>query len=435
MFQFTIKSCLLILICLMLGVELNAQILPVPPPASRVASERGYFYWKNPISFGAKIFDIAKGVGVGGSAALIRLGDTNHFDNNDITPLNYKKIVYQVIDNFQHKLIVQTEKDLLLLDFFNRPAGSPYGRVSILPDSLKGIKAAAFLGTATGVIISKNNIVYRTFNGGINWIRTGTMPNAGIKSMVIISVEDIIISTYNGILYRSTNGGQSFQTSANNNEVFSNISFVTDDFAVATSSFRFYKTADRGASWNELLNTPGRSPYFITAASDSIYFLSSDSSIYQTVDAGTSYQRLTPANPYGPLTKFTLGENGSFLGLTFDGRLIQYNNNRWSMLRYNNFQESIENVDRDIDYITQLHQLVGTNFVNTMIPSCVMLNTNNDIIEADYPTRFITSVKFISNEGLDYYLNAANNRLYFLGTASGSNYGWVQKIIVKPFNI
>jgi hypothetical protein len=316
----TLKICLLL--GLMLGQQVFGQqvnsvniLLPTFTPMN-IGSETVNYWWLYPTGNGNKVNDVAGNFAIGAGGYIFDFPSNglnvnfNIYNFNTpldsvLKPLNYRKILHQELFGArQTDLLVQTDGDIYLLNTNRNFPESFYRRTSIIPDSLKGLKAAAFISFNSGVIIDNNNKVYRTLNGGQSWERRGIAPSGGIRNITITSVEDIFISYFSGALQYSSDGGTTFRISANSNEVFSNISFASDNFALATSSFRFYSTNDRGASWSELTNVPSGRPNYIEALSDSIWLLSTDSTIYRTENAGLTYRPVTTPCREGRISKF-----------------------------------------------------------------------------------------------------------------------------------
>ncbi len=357
----TFKICLIL--ALMLGQQVfgqqvnsvNSAILPPIFAPQKIATEKGNLWWLYPNGNGSKVLDIAGNFAVG-AGGLIYDFPSSGFNFNlssfriyptdsiaaFINPLNFRKILHQQqFGGRLNELLVQTDGDIFLLTDSADTYGSniPYKYKSLLPDSLKGIRAAAFISFGSGVIIDKNNRIYRTLNAGQSWERRGLVPSGGIRNITITSVEDIFISYFSGALQYSSDGGVTFRLSANNNEVFSNISFFNDNFAIATSSFRFYSSSDRGSSWTELNAVPPGRPNYAQAITDSIWIVSTDSSIFQTNNAGLTYIRLTPACPVGRINKFTRTRTGGLpnwggstdvLAVIVNGNIITYDvSNGW----------------------------------------------------------------------------------------------------------
>lgn len=375
---------------------------------SNIASESGNYWWLYPNGNGNKVNDIAGifAAGAGGylydfpsNGLNVNLNIFNFNTRLDSVPkpLNYRRILHQVqFGTRQSEFLVLTDGDIYLLNTNNRNNSQLYGRTSIIPDSLKGLKNAAFLSFNSGVIIDKNNRIYRTFNGGQSWERKGVIPPGGVKTFTITSTEDLFISNFSGSLQLSTDGGTTFRTASNNNEVFSNISFYNDNFALATSSFLFYNSTDRGVSWNELTNVPRGRPNYIEAISDSIWLLSTDSTIYKTENAGLSYSAVTSPCYEGRITKFITLNDSQGVGYTaiVNGNLIEsrdFNYWRPSGLRYWDFNERIPQSDNE-----EVKELFVSDYVSVALDTI-------------YPISFRTNSNFIITSGGNFRPSITND--------------------------
>lgn len=395
---------------------------------SNIGSESSNYWWLYPAGNGNKVNDIGGVYAVGGGGYLYDFPSNGLYINWNIfnfntpldsvpKPLNYRRILHQVqFGTRQSELLVQTDGDIYLLNTDNRSNSQLYGRTSIIPDSLKGLKTAAFISFNSGVIIDKNNRVYRTLNGGQSWERKGIVTGGGIKTFTITSTEDLFISNFSGALQLSTDGGTTFRTASNNNEVFSNISFYNDNFALATSSFRFYNSTDRGVSWNELTNVPRGRPNHIEAISDSIWLLSTDSTIYKTENAGLSYSALTSPCYEGRITKFiTLNDSqGVGYAAIVNGNLIDsrdFNYWRPSGLRYWDFNERIPQSDNE-----EVKQLFVSDYISvaldTIYPISMLTNSNLFISSGANFRPYISpslAKQWANNSNGTIYLNNSNN--------------------------
>ena len=438
------------------------SFIPIPfYSPTNIASEKGSFWWLYPAGNGSKVTDVAGVFAAGAGGYLydfptsglqynpgfrLRYPELNSFSK----PLNYRKILHQ--EQFgarQSELLVQTDGDVYLLNTNSRLTNPLYDRVSIIPDSLKGLKAAAFISFNSGVIINRNNVVYRTLNSGQSWERKGVAPSGGIRSFTITSGEDLYISYFSGALQYSSDGGTTFRISANNNEVFSNISFYNDNFALATSSFRFYSSNDRGASWSELTTVPRGRPNFIETVTDSIWLVSVDSSVYRTDNAGQTFTALTTPCPVGRISKFTLtrGEfSDNLVGVIVNGNVLEYNSTtgwvssgfRFSERYSNGFR--IDNVG-DNEEVKQLFVSDSLSVtLNVVINPIYFLTNTNSIIRSGVEFQaYRTNDNFVKfwaeNSSGSIYLGLLDNKIYsdinFPGTSTLAAYPTVTKLLYK----
>ncbi len=141
--------------------------------------------------------------------------------------------------------------------------------------------------------------VFKTTDGGENWVRQESMPEVTVGEMVQHSSNpNKIFAATSGGIYATENGGNNWTWQENGN--FKQIVACPNDPAImyATSSGNFYRTADEGASWEYIGNgiTSGSRGVIAVSAADPavVYFMQSNSSngfkaIYRSSDYGQSF--------------------------------------------------------------------------------------------------------------------------------------------------
>ena len=130
------------------------------------------------------------------------------------------------------------------------------------PQSLRVIQ---FLDLNTGYTAggtgSGTDRIYKTTNGGDNWIQLGALGITLIDDMYFLNIDTGWICDHHmwGGLYKTTNGGNSWVQQLNENYRPLRVFFINKDTGwVGTySSNRLYRTTNGGTNWNLQYTFPG----------------------------------------------------------------------------------------------------------------------------------------------------------------------------------
>lgn len=119
----------------------------------------------------------------------------------------------------------------------------------------------SFINDTTGycadMVQGQGNIytIFKTTNGGFNWIQVATYPFHDIKSLIFISADTGYISGSYGEISKTFDGGKTWalQASGSLNDVFFSLSFINEStgYAVGTQG-TIWKTTNGGALWEHL---------------------------------------------------------------------------------------------------------------------------------------------------------------------------------------
>lgn len=137
--------------------------------------------------------------------------------------------------------------------------------------------------------------VYRTTNGGLNWVRTPATPGGSVRDMYFFDA-NTGLTVGADYIWRTTNGGNTWTMvypGQTNVELYS-VSFIDDlNGFVSGARGMILKTTDGGLTWNELTNI-----YINIIRLDDVHFINSNTGIvvgddggkiYRTSDSGTTW--------------------------------------------------------------------------------------------------------------------------------------------------
>ncbi len=159
-----------------------------------------------------------------------------------------------------------------------------------------------FLNDSLGWLSGYNKII-STSDGGVNWTVVNQSGAYTIKKVLFTNPSRGLYLDNAMKLNKSTDGGQTWSILHD----FSPLNGHTMDFAdpengflLVTTNQSLFLTSDSGATWIAK-NSPGERCEVIRAISDSIVFLlnTDENKIFQTTDAGTSFQTVYSNNSAG----------------------------------------------------------------------------------------------------------------------------------------
>ena len=122
--------------------------------------------------------------------------------------------------------------------------------------SYNDVKSIAFVNANTGIVVGRHTGVFRTTNGGVNWIK---FSNAVDSSRIYYSVTNaganrFVYAGDGGIIYRSINSGANFTRISKSftDETINCISFINNLTGIACgNNGAIFKTINGGTSWTQ----------------------------------------------------------------------------------------------------------------------------------------------------------------------------------------
>lgn len=172
-----------------------------------------------------------------------------------------------------------------------------------------------------------------TSNGGTNWNTTYNEQN--VYSVVMRSSSNIFASNILSGILKSTNSGVNWSSALINAgttlrriEFTSNlIGYCSGGDGVVGGSGSFYKTTNAGNNWSYIVINPNPSAiYGMSFLNDQVGVITSQSSIYRTIDGGSSFTKedtnvetiLTAIKMFSSNEGIAVGTNGVILKFKFN---------------------------------------------------------------------------------------------------------------------
>ncbi|MFA7360338.1 MAG: YCF48-related protein [Candidatus Kapaibacterium sp.] len=177
---------------------------------------------------------------------------------------------------------------------------------SKLSVSINNLTSFSFLSNSLGYLSSSAGLIFRTINGGDNWIQISNSSTPFSKICFSDSLTGFSINS--NTVYRSSDGGiiwNSRNFSSGDTTVnFKDISFINDNtgFALALKSRQIYpnpnswsraeiyRTTDKGLNWISLTYINYESPKNIEFSNNVNGLLTTSNRIYRTNNGGGSWQ-------------------------------------------------------------------------------------------------------------------------------------------------
>jgi photosystem II stability/assembly factor-like uncharacterized protein len=163
--------------------------------------------------------------------------------------------------------------------------------------SYHDVKSIAFVNANTGIVAGSYTGVFRTTNGGLNWIK---FSNAVDSSRIYYSVTNaganrFVYAGDGGIIYRSINSGANFTRVSKSftDETITSVSFINNQTGVACgNNGTIFKTINGGINWTQA-NCPGAGNFIkVRLFNNTGFAVASNGRIYKTIDAGSTWNTL-----------------------------------------------------------------------------------------------------------------------------------------------
>lgn len=204
---------------------------------------------------------------------------------------------------------------------------------------------SVYLFNSIGYSVSSNKNLYKTSNGGNNWVELNIPEGISLFNVIFIN-ENVgilygnysdIINTYK--LYKTTDGGNSW-TQINNGQIMYNIveiNFINEQVGFIKNNSNTIKTTDGGNTFHE-----------VGPALNKIHFINENvgfgysSHIYKTTDSGNTWNIVSPIN-YGNTSMFKfINENIGYKsevhpnehGNYYSTSKTENGGNTWTIIEY-----------------------------------------------------------------------------------------------------
>ena len=134
---------------------------------------------------------------------------------------------------------------------------------SIQKTGIEALDAVQFLNSNTGYVSGKLSFstllsIYKTTDGGINWLTLNNLSGIGPTNICFINVDTGWISdeaSGAGGLYKTTDGGTSWQQQLGSSFIPSRIFFLNKDTGwVICNNYNLLRTTNSGVNWGQIYN-------------------------------------------------------------------------------------------------------------------------------------------------------------------------------------
>jgi len=179
------------------------------------------------------------------------------------------------------------------------------------------ILSGSFLDANTGYISGYGNSIFKTTNGGQNWINlsfAGTANN--INVIHFFDSNTGFVGSTNDTVYRTTNGGLNWSAGSYIGFQPQSVSFPNTNTGFICGFGGLAKTTDAGISWtNSFISTWGAICFVNPSTGWTSDINSGNSNIYKTTNGGNNWQlQATYADFHYFYTFFFLNENTGWAG-------------------------------------------------------------------------------------------------------------------------
>lgn len=144
-----------------------------------------------------------------------------------------------------------------------------------------------FKDSVNGIGTNASPYIFRSINGGLNWIVNQIAPSGDFYRMSFINENTGYISSHRAV-YKTTNFGLSWDSVGNIPAIVTSISFINDSIGFAGTSFSILKTINGGKTWIPQVSTGV--VYNIESVYDSLVWTCGNAGrIWHTTNGGTSF--------------------------------------------------------------------------------------------------------------------------------------------------
>lgn len=161
--------------------------------------------------------------------------------------------------------------------------------------------AIQFVNEETGYAVGRYGIGVKTTDGGNTWNRMDTtykleLPFNSLFGLWFINADTGFMGDWNGYIFKTTNGGINWNYKrVSNSNTFDKIRFINDNTgyaageSVPSNSGAIYKTTNAGNNWEKILSYNDQIYSMTTVGDSTIYAGGSFSYILKSTDAGKTW--------------------------------------------------------------------------------------------------------------------------------------------------
>lgn len=165
-------------------------------------------------------------------------------------------------------------------------------QLSVL-SKITGAKKISFTNANNGWAVCTNNKIYKTIDGGKNWLPVTINSAETVTNIQFIDDNNGWCSTYNSI-YKTADAGKTWQLILENKNAnaFVAMNLVSKDFGMVsgTNDAMIYSTKDGGESWKLInLNAVGKVTSIQFTGSNSGWAAEALGRVYRTDDKGSNW--------------------------------------------------------------------------------------------------------------------------------------------------
>ena len=299
------------------------------------------------------------------------------------------------------------------------------------------LRSVHFINHDIGWIVGSYNRIYKTINGGENWmlVESGGYEGPALEDVyftdalhgVVVGRQEI--TAYNQAFTAVTeDGGETWtETTPSGFENLTIIQFVSDDIAFASGQDgKLLKTNDGGYTWEVISN--------FTSSTDDIYFVDENlgylfdcCDIYKTNDGGENWKILYSGNPFLDFNAFTFIDTIAY-AVGFHGDIFKssYPYEEWedlTSLPIGHFY--------DIRFINTLNGRAIANKSNRA-EICITDDGGRSWEFVDMATT--DNIWDISTPSLDFIYAIGNSSYLYKSTDAGKNWEHIYLDLHEGFN-
>lgn len=161
------------------------------------------------------------------------------------------------------------------------------------------LRSITFINENTGFVAGNSTTLFRTSNGGNNWISIDlSSPNTNYNCVAFANSLTGFVVSDSSELIKTTNGGLNWQITTLGANPLKHVYFLNETMGfVSGANGTLFKTTNRGINWtNVSLNIPETISKIVFRDSSYGYFLTrttflDSGSVYKTTNGGESWQR------------------------------------------------------------------------------------------------------------------------------------------------
>ena len=182
------------------------------------------------------------------------------------------------------------------------------------------INAVHFVNQTTGWFTGASSDIRKTTDGGITWVQQSSGVGSGNNDIWFKDVNNGFVIGNNGILRKTTNGGTTWQTITSGVTVaLRRIFFANNNLGfVACGNGQILRTTDGGNTWN-IITTGAGGINDIFFADSNTGFISSSNNLYKSSDGGLTWSPITTGATNPILRIFFTNINIGYLSVGGEG--------------------------------------------------------------------------------------------------------------------